>query len=61
MRTYPIISVTCLIFGSFVFWAQSSAFEVPDSTRPEIRAAKIEGKLDDMVKKSFGKYPPKAK
>jgi hypothetical protein len=24
-------------------------------------AAKIEGKLDDMVKKSFGKYPPKAK
>jgi hypothetical protein len=24
-------------------------------------AAKIEGKLDDMVKKSFDKYPPKAK
>jgi Domain of unknown function (DUF4136) len=24
-------------------------------------AAKIEGKLDDMVKKSFEKYPPKAK
>lgn len=24
-------------------------------------AAKVEGKLDDMVKKSFGKYPPKAK
>ncbi len=45
MRTYPIISVTCLIFGSVVFWAQSSAFEVPDSTRPEIRAAKIEGNL----------------
>jgi hypothetical protein len=24
-------------------------------------AAKIEGKLDDMVKKSFDKYPPKQK
>ena len=24
-------------------------------------AAKVEGKLDDMVKKSFDKYPPKAK
>jgi hypothetical protein len=24
-------------------------------------AAKIEGKLDDMVKKSFDKYPPKAR
>ena len=24
-------------------------------------ASKIEGKLDDMVKKSFDKYPPKAK
>ena len=24
-------------------------------------ASKVEGKLDDMVKKSFDKYPPKAK
>jgi hypothetical protein len=24
-------------------------------------AAKLEGKLDDMVKKSIDKYPPKAK
>jgi hypothetical protein len=24
-------------------------------------ASKVEGKLDDMVKKAFGKYPPKAK
>jgi len=24
-------------------------------------AAKVEGKLDDMVRKSFDKYPPKAK